>query len=235
MYATFSTPVNSIAGSAICAFNLSAIEASFAGPFKYQEHVNSTWDKHYSSYRDHFECKGSNHGNNLIESSKYQLMDNAVQPTKMKPLHVAELERYTHITVDVLSTKLHRTVHVLFVATIDGFIKKISVLPRTLETCVVEIWQPVPDASVPIFSFQYLKATNSIYVGTKNELLKIPSAHCDRHVSEESCLNAMDPYCGWNKHKEICTTAPQNEPLTNYWIQSVTSCPILDARIDGGM
>ncbi|GJQ69974.1 Sema-5c [Trypoxylus dichotomus] len=234
IYTTFSTPPNSIAGSAICAFNLSAVESVFSGPFKYQEQVNSTWDKHDSAYRDHFECKPTTHGNHLIESSKYQLMDNAVQPTKLKPLHIAELERYTHITVDVLSTKLHRTVHVLFVATIEGFIKKISVLPRTLETCIVEVWQAVPISNVPIFSFQYLKDTNSIYVGTKTELLKIPSHHCNRHVSQDSCLNAMDPYCGWNEYEDACTTAPQREPLTSYWMQSITSCPVLDARIDGG-
>ncbi|CAB0012983.1 unnamed protein product [Nesidiocoris tenuis] len=45
LFATFTTPENSIAGSAICAFNMSAINAAFAGPFKHQATSTSTWEK----------------------------------------------------------------------------------------------------------------------------------------------------------------------------------------------
>ncbi len=34
---------NSIAASAVCAFNLSAITQVFSGPFKYQENSRSAW------------------------------------------------------------------------------------------------------------------------------------------------------------------------------------------------
>lgn len=157
-----------------------------------------------------------------------------MQTTTNEPLFIAELERFLHISVDVLSTKLHATVHVIFVSTLDGLLKKLTVLPRTKETCIVEIWQPVPDTQIPILSIQYLKETNSVYVGTETELLRIPSNHCRRHVSKESCLNAMDPYCGWNDLEDACTTAPNSNPLEKYWHQSVTSCPVLNAPVDGG-
>lgn len=39
VYATFTTPPNHIAGSAICAFNMSAINDAFSGPFKHQRHA----------------------------------------------------------------------------------------------------------------------------------------------------------------------------------------------------
>lgn len=234
VYATFTTPSNSIAGSAICAFNLTSIDAAFAGPFKYQEHARSTWNKHYSQYQDHFECKASPRSSHLLESSKYQLMDDAVQATTLSPLYVAELERFTYITIDVLSTKLHAAVHVIYVANLDGLIKKITVLPRTQETCIVEIWQPVPDSNVPILNMQFLKNANSLYIGTETGVLRIPADHCGRHVSRDSCLNAMDPYCGWNELDDACTTAPHSDPLVKHWKQSVTSCPVLDAPIDGG-
>lgn len=234
VYASFTTPSNGIAGSAICAFNLTSIDAAFAGPFKYQEHTTSSWNKHYTQYPNHFECKGSAKSNHLLETSKYQLMDNAVQATTLSPLHVAETERFTHITVDVLATKLHAVVHVIYVATQDGFIKKINVLPRTQETCIVEIWQPVPYSSILIINLQFLKNTNSLYVGTATGLMRIPAHHCRRHVSQDSCLNAMDPYCGWNELEDACTAAPQSDPLVKHWKQSVTSCPKLDAPADGG-
>lgn len=39
----FSFPRNSIAASAVCVFNLSAISQAFNGPFKYQENSRSAW------------------------------------------------------------------------------------------------------------------------------------------------------------------------------------------------
>lgn len=234
VYATFTTPSNSMAGSAICAFNLTSINAAFAGPFKYQERTGSSWAKHDAPYQDHFECKDSTRSTHLLETSKYQLMDNAVQATTLSPLHIAETERFTHITVDVLPTKLHARVHIIYVATLDGLVKKITVLPRTLETCIVEIWQPVPDSNVPIKTMQFLKNANSLYIGTETEVLRVPANHCRRHVSRGSCMNAMDPYCGWNELEDTCTTAPHFNPLAKHWKQSVTSCPILNAPVDGG-
>lgn len=43
IYGVFNTPVNSIGGSAICAFSLRSIIATFNGPFKEQENMNSNW------------------------------------------------------------------------------------------------------------------------------------------------------------------------------------------------
>lgn len=43
LYAVFTTPVNSIAGSAVCAFRMADIAATFDGAFKHQENMNSNW------------------------------------------------------------------------------------------------------------------------------------------------------------------------------------------------
>lgn len=43
IYGVFNTPVNSIGGSAICAFSLRSVIATFSGPFKEQENMNSNW------------------------------------------------------------------------------------------------------------------------------------------------------------------------------------------------
>lgn len=161
-------------------------------------------------------------------------MDNAVQATSLKPLYVSELERFNHLTVDAVSTKLHRSVHIMFVSTTSGLIKKFSIRSNSQEMCLVEVWQAVPDARIPILNMQYLKQQKALYVGTEKELVKIPANHCKRHVSQDSCINAMDPYCGWNELEEACTTAPNGDPLTKFWKQDGTSCPILDAAVDGG-
>lgn len=43
MYAVFTTPANSIGGSAVCAFSLQDISDTFEGNFKEQSELNSNW------------------------------------------------------------------------------------------------------------------------------------------------------------------------------------------------
>lgn len=59
MYATFSTPSNSITGSAVCAFNLSAINAAFQGSFHHQETPSGPWQPYKPQHQHHSECRMS--------------------------------------------------------------------------------------------------------------------------------------------------------------------------------
>ena len=43
LYAAFTTPANSIPGSAICAFRMADIVDTFNGAFKHQQDMNSNW------------------------------------------------------------------------------------------------------------------------------------------------------------------------------------------------
>ncbi|KAG5319898.1 SEM5B protein, partial [Acromyrmex heyeri] len=237
IYATFTTPINGIAGSAICAFNMSAIVASFNGPFKYQENAGAAWERRPVAHHNRQRCGSSSDTapHQIMDNQRYQLMDEAVQSTMLEPLHTVTLERFTHIAVDVTPTKLHRSVTVLYVATATGLIKKISVLPRTQETCIVEVWGPLPS---PPMTLQFLKDTQSLYVGMEIGLLRIPAVQCYRHRSRQACLNAQEPYCGWNELLMKCAEAPkqnyQYNYLANHWHQEVTKCPVLTDPVDGG-
>ncbi|XP_032687927.1 semaphorin-5B isoform X2 [Odontomachus brunneus] len=233
IYATFTTPINGIAGSAICAFNMSAIAASFNGPYKYQEKVSDAWKRKQVAHHNRQRCGPSSNTapHQIMDNQQYQLMDDAVQSTMPEPLYTATLERFTHIAVDVTPTKLHRGVTVLYVATATGLIKKISVLPRTQETCIVEVWGPLPS---PPMTLQFLKDTQSLYVGMEIGLLRIPAVQCYRHRSRQACLNAQEPYCGWNEHLMKCAQAPKQNYLANHWHQEVTKCPVLTDPVDGG-
>lgn len=166
-------------------------------------------------------------------SHRFQLMDESVQPITVEPLFTSKLERFTHIALDTVATKLHNKVQVVFVATQQNFIKKLSILPRTKETCVIEIWQPQVDKNSKILTMQYLKQTESLYIGTDNSVLRIPANQCSRHLSRSNCLNAMNPYCGWNDLRQECTPPPDGDPLKRFWFQHANDCP-LDAPIDGG-
>lgn len=176
-----------------------------------------------------------------LESSRFQLMDQAVQPLTRQPLYHSALESFTHIALDSVHTKTE-TVHVLFVATRNNLIKKLSVKLSleeggSAQTCVVEMWQSDVGAAANILSMEFLKETDSLYVGMDHALTRIPAQHCSRHVSKSSCLNAMDPYCGWNSLIERCTSwelGLSHQMSKQFWIQADNlKCPILTAPIDG--
>lgn len=231
IYATFTTSPNSIAGSAICAYNLTAINEAFSGPFKHQDNSESIWTKHNVQNGEQFQCKTKYTDSKKI---KFKLMDNAVKSTSLNPLYTSQLQRFTHITVDVLKNKLHNTVSVIFVATLEGLIKKIT-LHSSGETCLVEIWQTTPpNIHKSIKQMQFLKETNSIYVTRDDSLMQISVSHCNRHASKESCINSMDPYCGWNELEEKCTPPPNLNQYDSNWLQDSSLCPILNAPVDGG-
>lgn len=174
------------------------------------------------------------HNSYTMESRLNQLADQAVPATTNQPIYFSKNERFTHIALDTIPTKLHEKVHIIFIATVDGLVRKLSVLPRTKQTCVIEIWQPEFGIDSKILTLKFLKHTESVYIGTEKAVIKIPAQHCSRHASKASCINAMDPYCGWNDLNEVCTSAPDGNPLERFWFQNATECPVLTAPIDGG-
>lgn len=245
LYATFTTSRNSIPATAVCAFNMSSILSAFAGPFKYQQHSSSSWEAQTSAVGTrHFDCEkiqpDPRSGHSMQDSSRYQLMDLAIQPTALLPLYHRRLETLGLVAVDVVPTKHHPGVHVVYAATEEGVIKKMSVLPGTQETCVLELWRPFADGAdgPPRYrTMQFLRETESLYVGTEQGVLRIPGQHCGRYKTRSTCLAAMDPYCGWNELKEACTPAPNRDPAPVYWQQLPLACPDRSAReeiVDGG-
>lgn len=220
---------------------MTAINSAFKGPFKYQDSQTSTWERKESEFRNQFECKfnpvSSKHHEILISSHRFQLMDDAVQPITSAPLYSSKLERLTHIALDTIQTKLYSKVRIIFVATkIDDshVIKKLSILSLTKTACVVEIWETGIEKDIQISTLQYLRHTESLYIGTEISVLRIPVKHCGRHGSKSNCLSAMDPYCGWNDLQQNCTSPPENDPLKRFWIQQANECPNTTSPIDGG-
>lgn len=65
-------------------------------------------------------------------------------------------------------------------------------------------------------------------------IFRIPAAQCHRHRNRQACLNAQEPYCGWNEYLMKCDVAPNQNHLVNHWQQEVTTCPVLTDPVDGG-
>ena len=74
--------------------------------------------------------------------------------------------------------------------------------------------------------------TESLYLGTENGLLRVPTSRCIRFKSKSYCLSSGDPYCGWNSRIQKCTSAPNNNLATSFWEQSPGGFKCPDTNIN---
>ncbi|MEQ2195993.1 Semaphorin-5B, partial [Xenoophorus captivus] len=47
------------------------------------------------------------------------------------------------------------------------------------------------------------------------------------------CLEARDPYCGWDFRQRKCTTLEESSNMSQ-WKQNITICPLRNQTFDGG-
>ncbi|XP_077294549.1 semaphorin 5c-like isoform X2 [Arctopsyche grandis] len=229
LFAVFTTASNSVPGSAICVFNMSEIEEAFLGPFKHQANSKSIWESQSVPHQEHTQCR--NVDSTFTELFDYQLMDKVVQPITSRPIHTANLDFYTHLSVTNVKTK-YSEAFIAFVASQDGLVRKLAVMPGMKDTCLVEILKPESSNAVaPLNIMKYLNETNSLYIGSEKSVLRIPASRCGRHLTRVGCLNAQDPMCGWDERRERCTTIPSGSKA--HWIQEQLKCPDVEIPLDG--
>uniref|UniRef100_A0A8B9LWG3 Semaphorin-2A n=1 Tax=Astyanax mexicanus TaxID=7994 RepID=A0A8B9LWG3_ASTMX len=240
IYGIFTTNVNSIAASAVCAYNLSAITRAFNGPFRSQENPRSTWLPTPNPIPN-FQCgtiedKGPNDGlteRSLQDAQRLYLMNDVVQPVSVDPLVWQDSMRFSKLVVDIVQGQdtLH---HVMYIGTESGTIlKALATSNKSLQGCYLEEMQlHPPDTREPILSLQILHGDRTLFVGLNDRVLKIPLARCSSYQTEQMCLDARDPYCGWDRKQRRCTTIEDSSNMSQ-WFQNITACPLRNQTMDG--
>ncbi|CAB1461008.1 unnamed protein product, partial [Pleuronectes platessa] len=227
---------NSIAASAVCAFNLSAVTQAFNGPFKYQENSRSAWLP-YPNPNPDFQCGTIDSGTyvnlterNLQDAQKFLLMHEVVQPVVPVPYFMEDNVRFSHVAVDVVQGK-DMLFHIIYLATDYGTIRKVlSPLNQSTGSCLLEEIELFPPRKrQPIRSLLILHSRSELYVGVRDQVIKIPLKRCSYHKSREACVGARDPYCGWDLLLKKCTTLEESVRMSQ-WEQSITKCPVLAER-----
>ena len=79
-------------GSAVCGFNMTSVNASFDGAFKYQSSSNSAWGAVFDT-KTSFQCETGDESDRLVAADKYQLMDSPVQPISPQPLYTVDYHK----------------------------------------------------------------------------------------------------------------------------------------------
>ncbi|XP_067425214.1 semaphorin-6A isoform X2 [Emydura macquarii macquarii] len=206
--ATFSTPYNSIPGSAVCAYDMLDIANVFTGRFKEQKSPDSTWtpvpDERVPKPRPGC-CAGSVSLEKYITSNEFPddtlnfikthpLMDEAVPSIVNRPWFLRTMVRYrlTKIAVDTAAGP-HQNHTVVFLGSEKGIILKFlartgnsGFLNDSLFLEEMNVYNPekcsydgVEDKR--IMGMELDKQSSVLYVAFSTCVIKISLGRCERH------------------------------------------------------
>uniref|UniRef100_A0A803XQ48 Semaphorin-6A n=1 Tax=Meleagris gallopavo TaxID=9103 RepID=A0A803XQ48_MELGA len=231
--ATFSTPYNSIPGSAVCAYDMLDIANVFTGRFKEQKSPDSTWtpvpDERVPKPRPGC-CAGSTSLEKYATSSEFPddtlnfikthpLMDEAVPSIVNRPWFLRTMVRYrlTKIAVDSAAGPF-KNYTVVFLGSEKGIILKFlartgnsGFLNDSLFLEEMNIYNPEKCSydgmeDKRIVAMQLDKPSSALYVAFSTCVIKVPLGRCERHGKcKKACIASRDPYCGWVKESGACT------------------------------
>ncbi|XP_072440353.1 semaphorin-6A isoform X2 [Chiloscyllium punctatum] len=224
--ATFSTPYNSIPGSAVCAYDMEDIATVFIGRFKEQKSSDSTWTP-VPEDRVPKPRPGSCAGSVLLEKfgtsngfpddtlnfiKTHPLLDEAVPSIDNRPWFLRTMVRYrlTRIAVDNAAGP-HQNYTVVFLGSEKGIILKFlakanmgfindSIFLEEISIYNAEKCSVDGVEDRRIVGMELDKPSNSLFVAFSTCVVRVPLARCERHSKcKKTCLASRDPYCGWLK------------------------------------
>ncbi|XP_037690003.1 semaphorin-6D isoform X4 [Choloepus didactylus] len=220
----FTTQLNSIPGSAVCAFSMDDIEKVFKGRFKEQKSPDSVWTavpedkvpkprpgccaKHglAEAYKTSIDFPDET----LSFIKSHPLMDSAVPPIADEPWFTKTRVRYrlTAIAVDH-SAGPSQNHTVIFVGSEAGMVLKVlaktgpfslndSILLEEIEAYNHAKCNAENEEDRRVISLQLDKDHHALYVAFSSCVIRIPLSRCERYGScKKSCIASRDPYCGW--------------------------------------
>ncbi|XP_005919153.1 semaphorin-6A isoform X2 [Simochromis diagramma] len=222
--ATFSTPYNSIPGSAVCAYDMAEVANTFTGRFKEQKSPDSTWTP-FPEEKVPKPRPGNCAGTPPMERYKvsnefpddtlnfikmHPLMDEAVPSIANRPWFLKTMVRYrlTRIVVDNEAGP-YKNHTVVFLGSEKGIILKFlakmnnGFLNESLFLEELSVYNPdkcsidgVEDKR--IVGIQIDSKSHALWVAFTSCVVKVPLSRCERHGRcKKSCIASRDPYCGW--------------------------------------
>ncbi|KAM9831842.1 semaphorin-6B [Neosynchiropus ocellatus] len=222
----FSTPANSIPGSAVCAFDMEQLAAVFDGRFKEQKSPESIWtpvpDEVIPKPRpggcavqgSKFNSSNSFPDEMLNFVKTHPLMDEAVPSIGQRPWIVKTMVRYqlNKIVVDTEAGP-HRNRTVLFLGSSRGTILKFLIMPsqdnsisnsnvflEELEGFNPERCAEDSPQARQLLSLSLDRASHMLLLVFPSCVVRVPVARCQLYSRcMRNCIASRDPYCGWTR------------------------------------
>lgn len=240
VYAVFTTPVNAISGSAVCAYRVDDILAAFDGAFKSQKDSQSHWlpvEQLQVPKPRPGQCVDDSRTLTSIAVNfikNHPLMESAVPAMHGRPLltKVNLHHRLTAIAVDPHVRALNGNHYdVIYSGTDDGKVTKFITLTThqntsiaRLRTVVISEMQVLP-LGTPVRELVISSKKNTLVVVSDGRLVTVPLHHCSLIVDCLGCLSLQDPNCAWDLQTHECKNllASQHKFGTKTYLQSLNT------------
>uniref|UniRef100_A0A0A9XEK4 Semaphorin-1A n=4 Tax=Lygus hesperus TaxID=30085 RepID=A0A0A9XEK4_LYGHE len=238
IYGVFTTPINAIGGSAICAFSMDSIMRTFDGGFKEQESMNANWLKVPTNKIPEprpGQCVNDSRtlpdiAVNFIKT--HSLMDQAV-PSFNQPLlvRISPRNRFVAITVDPQVRTLDGVpMDVLFIGTDDG--RVVKAINRGKSGSIFSEELQVNPRHAPIKTLSIARTTTTapkLIIITNDDVQTIPLYRCSKIQTCRECVGIQDPYCAWDTLSNVCVAHSEVVGNKQHLVQNVfrgvhTSC-----------
>ncbi|XP_073450969.1 semaphorin-6B isoform X4 [Aquarana catesbeiana] len=187
LIALFSTPTNSIQGSAVCIFDMEQVALTFSGRFKEQRTPDSIWTPVAEE---------------LVPSPRDQLTHLAVDTS---------CGIFGNETILFLGSNSGVVLKYRLNPNVDG-----TDVDHSEKSTLLEEIQTYPadrcgkrDEQPWILGLEVDKESGSLLVAYTRCVVKVPLARCQRHNGcIKSCLDTRDPYCAWDPENNLCIFTP---------------------------
>ncbi|XP_006628709.1 semaphorin-6D isoform X1 [Lepisosteus oculatus] len=223
----FTTQLNSIPGSAVCAFSMADIEKVFRGRFKEQKTPDSVWTA-FPEDKLPKPRPGCCAGQGLAEAYKtsidfpdetlsfiksHPLMDSAVPSVGEEPWFTKTRVRYrlTAVAVDN-SAGPRQNYTIVFIGSEAGVVLKVlaKTAPFSLNDSVlleeIDVFNRAKcisntEEDRKVVMLHLDKENHGLFVAFSSCVIRIPLSRCERHSTcQKACIASRDPYCGWMAH-----------------------------------
>ncbi|MEQ2243375.1 hypothetical protein ILYODFUR_006504 [Ilyodon furcidens] len=220
-YGVFTSQWGNVGLSAVCAYNMTAVEEVFSkGKYMQKatvEQSHTKWVRYNGippSPRPgaciNNQMRQQNISSSLHLPDKtlqfvrdHPLLEDPVLPIGNRPRLITKDVNYTQLVVERVHALDGNIYDVIFSGTDKGVLHKSVVFEDDVH--IVEEIQLLKN-SEPIKNLLLSSKTRSVYAGSDSGVVQSPTAFCGKYSSCDDCVLARDPYCAWDPNTPACVS-----------------------------
>ncbi|XP_038150890.1 semaphorin-4D isoform X3 [Cyprinodon tularosa] len=218
-YGVFTSQWGNVGLSAVCAYNMTAVEEVFSkGKYMQKATVEQSHTKwvRYNGIPPtprpgaciNNEMRRQNISSSLHLPDKtlqfvrdHPLLEDPVLPIGNRPRLITKDVNYTQLVVERVHALDGNIYDVIFSGTDKGVLHKSVVFEEDVH--IVEEIQLLKNPE-PIKNLLLSTETRSVYAGSDSGVVQSPTAFCGKYPSCGECVLARDPYCAWDPNTAAC-------------------------------
>ncbi|XP_054896335.1 semaphorin-4D isoform X3 [Poeciliopsis prolifica] len=218
-YGVFTSQWGNVGLSAVCAYNMTAVEEVFSkGKYMQKatvEQSHTKWVRYNgippsprpgSCISNQLRQKNISSSLHLPDKTlqfvrDHPLLEDPVLPIGNRPRLITKDVNYTQIVVERVHALDGNIYDVIFTGTDKGVLHKSVVFEEDVH--IVEEIQLLKNSG-PIKNLLLSSETQSVYAGSDSGVIQSPTAFCGKYSACDDCVLARDPYCAWDPNTAAC-------------------------------